>query len=75
MSNESALQKVADELAARIGQLTSNYEGQIAVIKVQAEEQIESLRQRCSELEQGLVALRELSESEPEPQLDKPADD
>lgn len=67
MSNETTLKRVADELAGRIGQMTANYEGQIAVIKVQAEEQIEALTQRCSELENDLA--------EAKAELDKPADD
>lgn len=66
MSNETTLQKVAEELAARIGQLTANYESQIAVIKVQADEQTESLRQRCSELEAKVAELEK-------PVVDKPA--
>lgn len=73
MSNESTLQKVAEELAARIGQITSKYEGDLAVLKTQAQEQIDSLTQRCSDLEQQLSVARSIAV--PGAELDRPDTD
>ena len=38
----TTLEKVVQELQARIGQITSNYETQMAVLKAQATEAIEA---------------------------------
>lgn len=43
------LELVVQELQNRIGQLTSNYETQLAVLKAQATEQIESLQEQLAE--------------------------
>jgi hypothetical protein len=56
MSNEQTLQKVAEELTQRIGQVTANYEGQLAVLRVQAQEQIESLQAQIKNLQSLLDA-------------------
>ena len=43
------LELVVQELQNRIGQITSNYETQLAVLKAQATEQIESLQTQLAE--------------------------
>lgn len=43
------LELVVQELQNRIGQLTSNYETQLAVLKAQATEQIEDLQNQIAE--------------------------
>lgn len=68
MSNEETLQKVAEELAARIGQITTQYEGQLAMLKVQASEQVDTLQNRIFELEAKVAELEK-------PAVDKPAKD
>lgn len=69
MSNESTLQKVAEELTSRIGQITARYESDLAIIKAQAQEQIESLTERLSDLESQLATARAVVT---EPELDSP---
>lgn len=54
MSNEATLQKVAEELTGRIGQVTARYEGELAVLRVQAQEQVESLQKQVQELQKQL---------------------
>jgi selenocysteine-specific translation elongation factor len=46
------LELVVQELQNRIGQITSNYETQLAVLKAQATEQIEDLNNRLAEAAQ-----------------------
>lgn len=46
----SAAELVINELATRIGKLTSQYEVEIAVLRAQASQQIEALQQRLTEL-------------------------
>ena len=45
------LELVVQELQTRIGQITSQYETNMAVLKAQATEQIEALQARITELE------------------------
>ena len=47
----STLELVVQELQNRIGQITSNYEVQMAVLKAQATEEIQKRDERISELE------------------------
>lgn len=49
MSN--TLELVVQELQNRIGQITSNYETQMAVLKAQATEEISKRDERIAELE------------------------
>ena len=46
----TTLEKVVQELQNRIGQITSQYETQLAVLKAQAVEQIDSLNAKIVEL-------------------------
>jgi hypothetical protein len=46
----TTLEKVVQELQNRIGQITSQYETQLAVLKAQAVEQIDSLNAKIAEL-------------------------
>lgn len=50
MDNTKTLEMVAQELQNRIGQLTSNYETQIALLKAQAMQEIEALNDQISKL-------------------------
>ena len=45
------LELVAQELQSRIGQISSNYETQMAILKAQANQEIEALQARIAELE------------------------
>lgn len=49
MSN--TLELVVQELQNRIGQITSNYETQLAVLKAQATEEIQKRDEKIAELE------------------------
>lgn len=44
MSENRTLELVVQELQGRIGQITSNYETQLAVLKAQATQEIEALQ-------------------------------
>ena len=46
----TTLEKVVQELQNRIGQITSQYETQLAVLKAQAIEQIDALNAKIAEL-------------------------
>lgn len=46
----TTLEKVVQELQSRIGQITSQYETQLAVLKAQAVEEIEALQAKVAEL-------------------------
>ena len=52
MSN--TLELVVQELQQRIGQMTSDYETKLAILKAQATEQIQNLNKRVIELEAEL---------------------
>lgn len=49
----STLELVVQELQNRIGQITSNYETQLAVLKAQATEEIQKRDAKITELEDG----------------------
>lgn len=51
MSN--TLELVVQELQNRIGQITSNYETQLAILKAQATEEIQKRDAKIAELEGG----------------------
>ena len=53
MSQDKTLELVVQELQARIGQMTSNYETQMAVLKAQATQEIEARDAKIAELEGG----------------------
>jgi hypothetical protein len=57
MSN--TLELVVQELQNRIGQITSNYETQMALLKVQATEEISKRDARIAELESNSTAVSE----------------
>ena len=59
MSDNKTLERVAQELQNRIGQITSNYETQMAVLKAQAQEEIESRDAQIQTLTEEIQALRE----------------
>ncbi len=73
-------QQVAEELARRIGETTARYEAELAMVRVENNSlnakvaQVESLIQRCSDLEKDLADARAGFDAD-EPQLDKPASD
>lgn len=47
----TTLELVVQELQNRIGQITSQYETQLALLKAQATEQIQALQSKLAELE------------------------
>ena len=49
--SSASYEKVNQELLSRIAQITASYEGQLINIKVQAEEIIEDLQNKITELE------------------------
>jgi hypothetical protein len=51
MSQDKTLELVVQELQNRIGQITSQYETQLAVLKAQAQQEIEARDAKISELE------------------------
>ena len=51
MSNTGTLELVVQELQSRIGQITSQYETQMAVLKAQATQEIQSRDEKIKELE------------------------
>jgi len=51
----TTLELVAQELQNRIGQITSNYETQIALLKAQATQQINDLQQKVQDLETAVT--------------------
>ena len=53
MSQDKTLELVVQELQARIGQITSQYETQMAVLKAQATQEIEARDEQISTLEGG----------------------
>jgi len=53
MSQDKTLELVVQELQARIGQMTSNYETQMAVLKAQATQEMEARDAKIAELEGG----------------------
>jgi hypothetical protein len=53
MSQDKTLELVVQELQARIGQITSQYETQMASLKAQAIQEIEARDARIAELEGG----------------------
>jgi len=50
MSQDKTLELVVQELQNRIGQITSQYETQLAVLKAQAQQEIESRDQEIKAL-------------------------
>lgn len=55
----STLELVVQELQNRIGQITSNYETQMALLKAQATEEISKRDARIAELENNSTAVTE----------------
>lgn len=55
----TTLELVVQELQNRIGQLTSNYETQMALLKAQATEEISKRDARIAELENTSTAVSE----------------
>lgn len=55
----STLELVVQELQNRIGQITSNYETQMALLKAQATEEISKRDARIAELENNSMAVTE----------------
>jgi hypothetical protein len=53
--NTQILEGLAQELQQRIGQITSQYETQLAVMKAQANHEIQAREQRIQELQGALV--------------------
>lgn len=53
------LELVVQELQNRIGQITSNYETQLAVLKAQATEQIETLQTQLQEANEAAASAGE----------------
>lgn len=53
MSQDKTLELVVQELQSRIGQITSQYETSMAVLKAQAQQEIETRDARIAELEGG----------------------
>jgi len=53
--NTQILESLAQELQQRIGQITSQYETQLAVMKAQANHEIQAREQRIQELQGALV--------------------
>ena len=50
MSQDKTLELVVQELQNRIGQITSQYETQLAVLKAQAQQEIEARDAKIAEL-------------------------
>ena len=53
--NDPTLELLVQELQNRIGQITSQYETQLAVLKAQATQEIQSREQRIQELQGALI--------------------
>jgi len=53
--NDPTLELLVQELQQRIGQITSQYETQLAVLKAQATQEIQNREQRIQELQGALV--------------------
>lgn len=53
MSQDKTLELVVQELQARIGQITSQYETQMAILKAQATQEMEARDIKIAELEGG----------------------
>jgi hypothetical protein len=53
--NDPTLELLVQELQQRIGQITSQYETQLAVLKAQATQEIQAREQRIQELQGALV--------------------
>ena len=53
MSQDKTLELVVQELQTRIGQITSQYETQMAVLKAQATQEIEARDEQITTLEGG----------------------
>jgi len=53
--NDPTLELLVQELQNRIGQITSQYETQLAVLKAQATQEIQAREQRIQELQGALV--------------------
>jgi len=60
------LELVLNELQNRIGQITSNYETQMAVLKAQVTQEIETRDKRIAELENEINAVMPDVEGAPE---------
>jgi hypothetical protein len=54
--NAKTLELVVQELQSRIGQITSQYETQIAILKAQATQEIQSRDEKIAELEAATPA-------------------
>ena len=53
--NTQTLELMVQELQQRIGQITSQYETQLAVLKAQATQEIQGREQRIQELQGALI--------------------
>ena len=53
--NDPTLELLVQELQNRIGQITSQYETQLAVLKAQATQEIQAREQRIQELQGALI--------------------
>lgn len=54
-NNDPTLELLVQELQNRIGQITSQYETQLAVLKAQATQEIQAREQRIQELQGALI--------------------
>jgi hypothetical protein len=54
-NNDPTLELLVQELQNRIGQITSQYETNLAVLKAQATQEIQAREQRIQELQGALV--------------------
>jgi hypothetical protein len=57
-NNDPTLELLVQELQNRIGQITSQYETQLAVLKAQATQEIQAREQRIQELQGALVNVQ-----------------
>jgi hypothetical protein len=53
--NDPTLELLVQELQNRIGQITSQYETQLAILKAQATQEIQTREQRIQELQGALI--------------------
>ena len=53
--NDPTLELLVQELQQRIGQITSQYETQLAVLKAQATQEIQGREQRIQELQGAVI--------------------
>ncbi len=53
------IERVASSLKSRIGELVSEYETKLAILRAQAEEQVESLQKTNADLEREIDRLND----------------